>query len=190
MAHRRDCIDDGALWALLLGPLLSAAMLLSTLGRLQEHAPTSLPSGWMIEEPLVLDSTPSHLGHNLSPRGREPATLALSALALSRRQLTQMNCLLSAILLIHLVWSQRSDLRHADERRLAAEAIAQNGGQGTSAAMQGASPPWIWARTSEWRRTWSIVTFSFLLTAASVATKAALNSWRPEWIQGELSDGK
>jgi hypothetical protein len=42
----------------------------------------------------------------------------------------------------------------------------------------------MWARVSEWRRTWSIVTFSFLLTGCATLLKVAAELWKPEWMRG------
>jgi dolichol kinase len=45
-------------------------------------------------------------------------------------------------------------------------------------------PSWMWARISEWRRTWSIVTFSFLLTGCATVLKMAAERWRPDAMRG------
>ncbi len=192
-AINRDCIDDGALFALLFGPLLSGAMLYSTLERLENDPTSFLPSDWLIERPLVLDSTPSHVSLNASSnasRCREPSCLALSALALSRRHLAQMTCLLSATLLVHLLWSRRLEIKQAKEKaRQAQEGLlsptSTPGVDVLAAAQASGRPSWMWARISEWRRTWSIVTFSFLLTGCATVFKMAAERWRPDAMRGK-----
>jgi hypothetical protein len=101
-----------------------------------------------------------------------------------------MTCVLSATLLVHLLWSRRLEIKQAKERAETASAAAVSssptfgGGSELAAAQAVGRPAWMWARVSEWRRTWSIVTFSFLLTGCATLLKVAAELWKPEWMRG------
>ena len=100
------------LFALLLGPLVAAALLHSALTQLSSNPDAAVPKAWKIESPLVLPSTPIR---RIGSVQHEPtdAIRALSALATSRRNLVQLFTLSSFVLLVQLAWSLRLELRLA-----------------------------------------------------------------------------
>jgi dolichol kinase len=169
----RDCLDDGAAWALLLGPILSGSMFYETCTRLRgmySAGANNLPAGtatngWQIEAPLVSPSTRPFIVAGQGPASAEQAesqaVLAISALAYSRKQACHLMCLLSLLLLAHTLWSCRRHLL-----MVASSHESQvSGGSNTSL------PPW--SKRSEWRRTGAVVAFSFVLTAGFVVLKVA-----------------
>lgn len=83
----RQSLDDGMFTGLLLGPLISSALLVSALRLSSSHAPT-LPHGWRIEAPAEL-----HRSH--------ASFSALEALVLSRYSLVDLGTFCSTILLFH-----------------------------------------------------------------------------------------
>ncbi|KAG7530876.1 hypothetical protein FFLO_04739 [Filobasidium floriforme] len=167
----RDCLDDGAAWALLLGPILSGSMFYETCTRLREMyttSPSKIPAGaatngWQIEAPLVSPSTRPFIvagqGPSSAEQAESQAVLAISALAYSRKQACHLMCLLSLLLLGHTLWSRRRQLL-----LVASSHEAQGSGRS-----DGSLPPW--SKRSEWRRTGAVVAFSFVLTAGFVVLK-------------------
>jgi dolichol kinase len=90
--HFRDCQDDGLLTGLLLGPLIAAALLYSSLRQMNSLSSPDmhiLPASWLIEHPAVL--------HN----SQSPAK-AVQALVLARRNLVDISTICSALLLAHV----------------------------------------------------------------------------------------
>ncbi|KAK7032860.1 dolichol kinase [Favolaschia claudopus] len=86
----RDSSDDGILTALLMGPLISAALLCTAL-----HSPEGvLPPNWSIEPPLSL------------PVRNTRALPAAAALIRARYNLISLSTLTSAILLLHVCASR------------------------------------------------------------------------------------
>jgi hypothetical protein len=167
----RDCLDDGAAWALLLGPILSGSMFYETCTRLREMytaSPSKIPAGaatngWQIEAPLVSPSTRPFIVAGQGPASAEQAesqaVLAISALAYSRKQACHLMCLLSLLLLGHTLWSRRRHLL------IVASSHEAQGSGGSDTSL----PPW--SKRSEWRRTGAVVAFSFVLTAGFVVLK-------------------
>ncbi|KAJ7116369.1 hypothetical protein C8R44DRAFT_832482 [Mycena epipterygia] len=100
----RDSGDDGILTALLLGPLIAAALLCSSLAA--PRVGDGLAPGWVIDAPFRLDK---------SRRALDPP----AALLLARYNLLSLATLTSAILLFH-VWASCS----LEERYAAAAAAA------------------------------------------------------------------
>ena len=150
LADGRECPDDGAITALLLGPLLAASLLVSTIERKRAGDPP-LPGDWMIEQPLVVRSTPIYDPSN--PSSREPGGDALSALAFSRRNLVQLTTLLSFVLLVQIMWSRRAELRFL--RR----------------SDQDSTSSWIPRR--EWRRSLTVIGFALVVTSGCVVVQSA-----------------
>lgn len=163
----RECLDDGAAWAFLLGPILSGSMFYETCTRLRGmyadgmdvRGTDSVSNGWQVEPPLVSPSTRPFFvaGHGPSTdaHARDPAILAISALAYSRKQACHLMCLLSLLLFAHALWSRKRHFKVAELQETA-----------------GAIPS-PWSKRSEWRRTGAIVAFSFVLTAGFVVLKIA-----------------
>ncbi|TFY53040.1 hypothetical protein EVJ58_g9671 [Rhodofomes roseus] len=96
----RDSADDGMLFGLLTGPLMSAALLYLSEKAAAESPPLDpLPQSWIIERPNVLDGS------------TYPLT-ALQALVLSRRNLVDMATVCSTILIVHVIASWMTERRH------------------------------------------------------------------------------
>lgn len=159
-----ECVDDGAAFALLLGPLLAASMYYTTWQTLVTNPSEPRTKEWNIEPPQVLDSTPSpmtafrgsvRVPNNLNQR--HPAILALTALCLSRQHAVHLTCLLSLILIFHATWSRRQDLKRMKGESAEKESVVAGSG---------------WVKLSEWRRTWAIISFSLIVTAFVVVLKA------------------
>lgn len=169
----RDGVDDGALFALLFGPLIAAAMLHSSLTQLVANPANSLPQDWDVEPPLYLPSTPiRHIDNADLPRTE--ATLALSALATSRRNLVQLFTLLSFVLLVHLTRSM------VHEHKLCKSGQQLPTVPSSVALEREASDPHrvatsvmglYWLKRGEWRRTGSVVGFAFLVTTCCLGVK-------------------
>ncbi|WVQ76542.1 hypothetical protein IAR50_006212 [Cryptococcus sp. DSM 104548] len=176
----RDCLDDGIYYALLLGPLVAAALLHASLSQLFSYPESPLPnSGWKIEPPLVLPTTPFR--RDVDPtRGPVETLRALSALATSRRNLVQLFTLCSFVLLVHLARSLHLEVK---QMRLLCpspndlngieigEAYSGTAG-GSRFQAQQAGFGTFWLRKGEWRRTRSVVGFSFLVSAGCLVVKA------------------
>lgn len=96
----RDSADDGMLFGLLTGPLMSAALLYLSEKAAAANPPLDpLPQSWIIEPPRVLNGT----AHPLT---------ALQALILSRRNLVDMATVCSTILIVHVIASWMTERRH------------------------------------------------------------------------------
>jgi len=150
----RECVDDGVLFALLLGPLVAAALLDAALTTLASVPDSAIPHGWMIEAPLVLQSTPIRRvakGLLLEPTD---TIRALSALATSRRNLVQLFTLCSFVLLVQLSWSLRLESRLHEK----------TGGVDSST---------FWLRQGELRRNTSVIGLAFLVTGGCLVVKIA-----------------
>ena len=93
---------------------------------------------------------------------RHPAILALTALCMSRRHAVHLTCLLSLILIFHASWSRRQDLKilQTDSPLPAREAVVGGG---------------KWIKLSEWRRSWAIISFSFVVTAFVIGLKVLVD---------------
>lgn len=186
---RSDCLDDGILFALLLAPLVASALLHGALSTLAADPTVATPKGWIIESPLVLASTPirqlpeSRARHALQATD---AIRALSALVTSRRNLVQLFTLCSFVLLVHLAWSLRLEVRLVKRASQPPETPASSTMErdssetrqatgGSSAMSYSPNPTAVsgtyWLRRGEWRRTKSVVGFSFLVTGGCVVVK-------------------
>lgn len=178
---KSDCPDDGALFALLLAPLVAAGMLHTALSHLALAPNSPLPANWNIESPLVLHSTPIRPlpGITLFPTD---SIRALSALAISRRNLIQLFTLCAFVLLVHLARSLRLESKQAS----ATSTLAADGGgitmernlsgshrDHTSASTSTSATGTYWLKRGEWRRTKSVVGFAFLVTLCCVGVKIA-----------------
>lgn len=168
VAESRECSDDGVLFSLLLGPLLASGLLHNAMQRLSSS--TLRPREWLIEKPLVLPSTPIRPigGQLLLPTDD---VRALSALAISRRNLVQLFTLCSFVLLVHLARSLHLEKRLSKDsvqpvsigmEREASDSAKNSPGLGT-----------YWLRRREWKRTRSVVGFAFLVTAGCIVVKIA-----------------
>jgi dolichol kinase len=174
----RECLDDGVLFALLLAPLVSAAMLHSSFVQLINDPIQATLDGWMIESPLVLPSTPIRLppSHFKLSIPHTDAIKALSALATSRRNLVQLFTLCSFVLLVQLSWSIRLEKTLAKKQALSP---VLQGGNTTATGFTGAegfglSPSGIyWLKKGEWRRNLSVVGMAFVVTAGCLVVKVA-----------------
>lgn len=148
----RECTDDGVLFALLLGPLVAAALLHAALSTLTSQPESALPHGWLIERPLVLPMTSIRHVAGMLPIASTDVTKALSALATSRRNLVQLFTLCSFVLLVQLAWSLRLEIK------LNKDVEGFDGGT-------------YWLRRGELRRSSSAVGFGFLVTGGCVVVK-------------------
>lgn len=163
--HCRDCPDDGALFALLLAPLVASGLLDAALTRLVAQPSNPVPDNWDIESPLVLPSTPIRSLPGLALH-TDDSTKALSALATSRRNLVQLFTLCSFVLLVHLARSLHLEFGQA-RAQAAHESAAME--RDLSGAAGGMSTYWL--KKGEWRRTKSVVGFAFLVTMCCVGVK-------------------
>lgn len=141
----RDNPDDGALTALLLGPLVATTLLYVSESMASAPSPPSipLPEAWLVEDPPVLPNT------------RHPLT-ALEALVRSRRNLVQLMTLTSGILLVHLFATRMGERRHA----------LRNSSLDGGAADQPPLP------RREGNRSMSQIGFTAILTAGALVLKA------------------
>lgn len=101
----RDCPDDGALTGLSFAPLISIALLFSSLRQSALANPTSLPPDWLIEAPQILEHAHAPLS-------------ALDALILSRRSLVDYATLCSFILLAQIFSSSWYEARFRRARNM------------------------------------------------------------------------
>lgn len=168
----RDCLDDGALHALLLAPLIASAMLHDSFTQLS-RPPTSWSFPWMIEPPLVLDSTPI-LPRHIDPTLPLDLVKAYSALATSRRNLVHLFTLSSFVLLVQLIWSLRLEVKQSKIGTLghhtampSAAMERDSSDSGRSTTLSGT----FWLKKGEWRRNLSVVGFAFLVTGVCVVVK-------------------
>ncbi|KAK4686360.1 hypothetical protein P7C73_g3762, partial [Tremellales sp. Uapishka_1] len=172
----RDCLDDGALFALLLAPLVASAMLHVSLSQLASEPLSAISPGWMIESPLVLPSTPIRRINTSSPVVVTDAIRALSALVTSRKNLVQLFTLLSFVLLVQLLYSRRRELWLYKQASIgpsfpfAPNPMERDGSDFTRPSPI-AVPNHYWLRRGEWRRTGSVVGFAFVVTAGCVVVK-------------------
>jgi dolichol kinase len=167
----RDCPDDGALFALLLAPLVAAGMLHASLDHLSAAPDTPLPKEWNIESPLVLHSTPIRFlqGITLFPTD---AIRALSALATSRRNLVQLFTLCSFVLLVHLARSLHLENKQAKAAGRSTSPVPGNGvSMERDLSGPNANTGTYWLKRGEWKRTKSVVGFSFLVTVCCLGVK-------------------
>ncbi|WVQ78617.1 hypothetical protein IAT38_000703 [Cryptococcus sp. DSM 104549] len=180
----RDCLDDGIFYALLLAPLVAAALLHAALTQLAGQPPSPLGRGWNIEFPLVLPSTPIRGGLNSTIIHPPTDTIrALSALATSRRNLVQLFTLCSFVLLVHLARSLHLEVKQHQRAAAAVNtspkvaSVMLERDNSDSFRMQAqqtaaAGVGMYWLRKGEWRRTKSVVGFSFLVSAGCLVVKA------------------
>jgi dolichol kinase len=170
----RECLDDGVLHALLLSPLVAAAMLHSAFTQLLANPKHALLPNWKIENPLLLASTPIRLPPSHSTLFLFPsdALKALSALATSRRNLVQLFTLCSFVLLVQLSWSLRLEIRLSK--------VSATGLHPTQAGTNGGGLPeglgvtgTYWLRKGEWKRNLSVVGMAFLVTGGCLIVKVA-----------------
>lgn len=83
-----ECRDDGIYTGLLLGPLISLSLLFASVRQVSSKSET-LPAGWLIENPGVLQNPKVHLS-------------AAQAALLSRYSLVDLSTLCATILLLHV----------------------------------------------------------------------------------------
>lgn len=173
----RECLDDGVLFALLLGPLVAAAMLHCTLRLLSQHPPPLTAAGptWYIEPPLVLPSTPMrYMDPAVTPMITD-ALLALSALATSRRNLVQLFTLCSFVLLVHLVRSLVLEIGQAKASGVPASVpmtASASTDQDLSDPNRSSPSHTYWLKRGEWKRNVSAVGFSTIVTGGCIIVKA------------------
>ncbi|OXH39913.1 dolichol kinase [Cryptococcus neoformans] len=169
----RECPDDGIFYSLLLGPLVAAALLHSALSQLSSNPSSPIANGWNIEAPLVLPSTPIRRGANITDEEPTNTIRALSALATSRRNLVQLFTLCSFVLLVHVTRSLHLEIT---QFRISypSNAITPDAeiAKLHSLQAQQASIGTYWLRKGEWKRTGSVVGFSFLVTGVCLLVKA------------------
>ncbi|KAJ6570202.1 hypothetical protein DFH09DRAFT_1277797 [Mycena vulgaris] len=121
----RDSGDDGILTALLLGPLIAAALLCTSLTGLHASDADGLPPGWAIDPPLRL---PARNTRALAP----PA-----ALLRGRYNLLSLATLTSAMLLLHVCASRWLEERTSRVRATSASAVVNGSPNGNAAALSG-----------------------------------------------------
>ncbi|KIR59719.1 dolichol kinase [Cryptococcus bacillisporus CA1873] len=169
----RECPDDGIFYSLLLGPLVAAALLHSALSQLSSNPSSPVAKGWNIESPLVLPSTPIRRGASISDAEPTDTIRALSALATSRRNLVQLFTLCSFVLLVHVTRSLHLEITQfrinypPNSTSPDAEVTKLH-----SLQAQQANIGAYWLRKGEWKRTRSVVGFSFLVTGVCLLVKA------------------
>lgn len=196
----RECLDDGALFALLLGPLIAAGMLHDTLRRLASEPASLRPRPWDIESPMVLPSTPlwrfTRLAEAQAPQLTDTVR-ALSALATSRRNLVQLFTLCSFVLLVHLARSLRLEVKLSKSSPTATAMGSGAAGSGSATMEREVSDPHrstvggglgvYWLKRGEWRRTRSVVGFAFVVTGGCILVKIATAYIGHGVWSGELS---
>ncbi|KIR71289.1 dolichol kinase [Cryptococcus deuterogattii CA1014] len=160
-------------YRLLLGPLVAAALLHSALSQLSSNPSSPVAKGWNIESPLVLPSTPIRRGASITDAEPTNTIRALSALATSRRNLVQLFTLCSFVLLVHVTRSLHLEITQfrinypPNSTSPDAEVTKLH-----SLQAQQASIGTYWLRKGEWKRTRSVVGFSFLVTGVCLLVKA------------------
>lgn len=135
---------------------------------------------------MVLDSTPMrHLpnGDLLAsmPEDMVKTIKALSALAISRRNLVQLFTLCSFVLLVQLGWSLRLELKLARRRDPSTTASSGSADKEGSEQVSGsrAAPNYnaafgagtYWLRKGELRRNLSVIALAFLVTGGCIVVK-------------------
>ncbi|WWC69143.1 uncharacterized protein I206_103079 [Kwoniella pini CBS 10737] len=184
----RESLDDGIFFAIFLGPLVASALLHAALTQLSVNPHSPLPGDWNIEFPLVLPSTPVRkLSGNsgiLLPSHADTIK-ALSALATSRRNLVQLFTLCGFVLLVHLVRSLHLEIKQSKQ---SVSCFLPNSPHETSVSLerensdihskfanqqqsQNNTSGTYWLRLGEWKRTKSVVGFSFLVTGCCIIVK-------------------
>lgn len=164
LADNRECLDDGVLFALLLAPLIASGLLHDAMQRLSNS--TLRPRPWRIEDPLVLPTTPIRNIGGILPESSE-AIKALSALAISRRNLVQLFTLCSFVLLVHLARS----LHFSNELNQSSPATMEREISDSGRPRGGLGQYWL--KRGELRRTRSVVVFAFVVTAVCILFKIA-----------------
>lgn len=167
-ADIRECLDDGVLFALLLAPLIASGLLHDAMQRLSSA--TLRPRAWRIEDPLVLSTTPIRNLGGIVPENTETVR-ALSALAISRRNLVQLFTLCSFVLLVQLTRS----LILGNRLSMTAPPPSSTGMERelSDSAKSGRGLGAYWLKRGEWRRTRSVVLFAFIVTAGCIVVKIA-----------------
>ena len=177
----RECLDDGVFFALLLGPLVASAMLDASLTKLSTNPASAISTGWNIEAPMVLPSTPIRWLFNTAMTFEPSDALkALSALATSRRNLVQLFTLCSFVLLVQLGWSLRLEIRLAKMSNMPSARLQggvtlerENSDQirGLGGAEVANGRGTFWLRSGRWKRNFSAVGLGFVVTAGCVVVK-------------------
>lgn len=85
----RESRDDGIFTGLLLGPLIASALLFSSIKQVSTLSGDVLPASWLIEAPVRLENSQTHL-------------LASHSALLSRYSLVDLSTFCSIILLFHV----------------------------------------------------------------------------------------
>lgn len=154
-----------------MSPLTAAAMLHGALIRLaSEPAIATLP-GWVIEQPIVIPTTPIRWISSTVPHTATDAIRALSALAIARRNLVQLFTLCSFVLLVQLTWS----LRH--EIRLTRGLVTPTSSPPMGTILlddhdrEARSHSTYWLRRGELKRNVSVIGFAFFVTGCCVIVK-------------------
>lgn len=159
----RECPDDGALMALLFGPLVSSSLLITTLRQLAAPPSTSaLPSPWLVEPPMTLSRE--------SPAVLSVTQVALEALARSRRSMLSMSSLLTVVLLLSLLCSRGI-------ATIQAVTTSHNG------AARRERDKWGLPK-SEWKRTGWVVACAFAISTFMGALKLLLEGMNSSLWQG------
>jgi dolichol kinase len=162
-------------------------MLHASLTQLSTAPNSPLPNNWNIESPLVLHSTPIRVlqGITLFPTD---AIKTLSALATSRRNLVQLFTLSSFVLLVHLARSlrleakQTTSVRSSSPGPTSASSSTASSGSGVfpipmerdhsgPVPVRDTTSGTYWLKKGEWKRTKSVVGFSFLVTLCCLGVK-------------------
>jgi dolichol kinase len=168
---RRDCLDDGVFFALLLGPMLAAAMLHAAFTQLSTSPDSAIHPGWAIEDPLVLASTPIRYMKGVLPTTYpSDAIKALSALATSRRNLVQLFTLCSFVLLVHLTRSLALEIKMSKQPIPALSSATMERDISDPNRSQTST---FWLRRGELRRNLSAVSMAFLVTGGCIVVKIA-----------------
>jgi len=145
--------------------------------RLASEPETATLPGWVIEPPLVMPTTPIRLISGRAPHEVTDAIRALSALAISRRNLVQLFTLLSFVLLVQLTWSLRREVKLARAVAPASPTPATTATVGGSVSEHETDPPVVpgtfWLKRGELRRNLSVIGFAFFVTACCVVVKIA-----------------
>ncbi|WVW82713.1 hypothetical protein I302_104724 [Kwoniella bestiolae CBS 10118] len=173
----RESLDDGIFFALLLGPLVASALLHAALTQLSTNPESPLPGDWNIEFPLVLPSTPIWKSINTTSTVPSDTIKALSALATSRRNLVQLFTLCGFVLLVHLTRSLHLEIKQSKQSlstplspQIGSLSLERENSDHSKLSAQQSSGTY-WLRLGEWKRTRSVVGFSFLVTGCCVIVK-------------------
>lgn len=162
----RECLDDGVLFALLLGPLLASGMLHHSMQRLSSN--TLRSREWLVEHPLVLASTP--IRHLADQAQASDTAKALSALIISRRNLVQLFTLCSFVLLVQLLRSLFLE-RSLAKLGVPASVSMERDSSDPARGIRGIGTYWL--RQGEWRRNARVIGFAFFVTTCCIGVKIA-----------------